>query len=341
MCLMEKELDQSLKAVGEDFGDYVVYSEQTKNLYALLKEYDFIPQIALIPSIITRDLEKVLIHELKEVNVTVITPSDTWDYFRSRFSPLNKESGIADFFYLPDYVFVVNAYAKERAICEGVPEEKIIVTGNPHFEYLGMAYQQNKINQNVKQLKQEWKIKPDHNIIIFASEGLSQLLLQNSHEYPGYNEVEVLKVVSETLKKFSNPIFLLITIHPYEDPTTFLQQPFLKNIQHRICKNLNPLSAIKLADIVIGMRSMFLIEAAFLGKRTISYQPISASNDQYFGNVSGITNPCYEPDVLENKIAQFLENQGKQVISLMQPQNATQNVIELLDRFSTSHSQNL
>ena len=136
MCLLAKKLDLSLKATDEDFGEYFVYSEQTNSLNTTLKKHSFIPHIATINTLVTRDLEKILINDLKKVNIPVISPIDTWDFFKFRFSPVEKETSGEELSFLPDYVLVVDSFAKERAVMEGIPEKKIIITCNPDFEKL-------------------------------------------------------------------------------------------------------------------------------------------------------------------------------------------------------------
>jgi hypothetical protein len=331
MCLLAKKLDQNLRATDNDFGEYTVYDEKIKSLHTLIEQNSFFPQVAIINSLVTRDLEKNLICHLKKINVPIISPIDTWNFFKFRFSPVEKETSGEELRFLPDCVLVVDSYAKEQAIKDGIPEEKLFITGNPHFENLRLIYQQEKVTESVENLRKQWEISSSEKIIVFASEILSKLLQQNIKEYPGYNEVEVLEAIAGVLEKFSRQIFLLIKVHPYEDPTTFLQQPFLQNIRHRICQDLDALVAIKLADMVIGMRSMFLIEASSLGKQTISYQPVDPSEEQFYGNISGMTIPCYDPAQLEKKITQFLEKGSYKEVHSRKLKDSTEEILRFLD----------
>ena len=136
MCLLAKILDHNLRATENDFGEYIVYDEKIKSLYKLIEQNSFLPQVAIINSLVTRDLEKNLIYHLKKINVPIISPIDTWNFFKFRFSPVEKEKLGEELSFLPDFVLVVDSYAKEQAIKEGIPEEIIVITGNPHFENL-------------------------------------------------------------------------------------------------------------------------------------------------------------------------------------------------------------
>ena len=58
ICFIAKKLEQNLKGTNEEFYEYLVYSEAEKDLYETIKRKSFLPNLAIINSLITRDLEK-------------------------------------------------------------------------------------------------------------------------------------------------------------------------------------------------------------------------------------------------------------------------------------------
>ena len=68
------------------------------------------------------------------------------------------------------------------------------------------------------------------------------------------------------------------------------------------------------------------------GKKTISYQPIDPSKDKYYGNIFGLTIPCYNSDDLKKEIGRLLENGGQKTVCSIQSNNAAKNFIEHIYR---------
>ena len=69
-----------------------------------------------------------------------------------------------------------------------------------------------------------------------------------------------------------HPTLLINKIHPAGEMRDF-QQPVQGNVQLKVVKNCNLSPLMFHSDLVVGMRSIALLEAALLGCPTISFQP--------------------------------------------------------------------
>ena len=76
-------------------------------------------------------IEKKIIFLAKAENIPTISIVDFWtDYAPSFSDPETKNLK-----YLPDYILVIDEIMKKQIIAEGLPKDKIFITGNPSFDF--------------------------------------------------------------------------------------------------------------------------------------------------------------------------------------------------------------
>lgn len=243
---------------------------------SLLSQYS--PKVVITGTSPNDFFEKKMWIAARERSIKTIAVIDHWTMLGYRFSKHtlreNKEFEIDhDLSYTPDYIFVIDDYSKGELVKLGLPDSKIYVMGNPHFEYY--RRQVESISADcVQQYKQRINAG-DKKIILFASDNISEAFdeKENSKElYWGYNEKTIFGCVKSILdQRIEDDYIVVIKPHPKEDIQYWYKLNLNKN-KYIIDEKTDTQIVLKASDIVISMQSMVLIEAALCGKRYMSVQ---------------------------------------------------------------------
>jgi len=138
------------------------------SLFAFSK--DSIPyDVAFISGSRTSNLERRAIEAARRRGIYVYEAADTWSGFRKRYSDIEDGQLCNDLRYLPDRVLVVDNRAREKAIEEGIPEGKIVITGNPHFEKIHKKSNRRLRNEE-HWMRRLFSVSPDYEVVLFASQ---------------------------------------------------------------------------------------------------------------------------------------------------------------------------
>ena len=201
--------------------------------------------------------EKELRKSAKNSGIKTMSILDHWVNYGVRFtkystSDLDLYEKDRNFEYLPDYIIVMDEYAKEQMAKEGIPADIIYPFGNPHFASVKQDFK----TINSEQLRYDL-LENKEKLVVWGSEPYIE-------DYGHGMELEALKDVAELMPENWQ---LVIKPHPREKSDKFDE---FKNV--KIIRDKNSREVIKAADIVMSMTSMFLIEAIIAEKPTLSYQ---------------------------------------------------------------------
>ena len=280
--LIIKSINYSLICVGSEISENVF--SKNNFLRKNIEEIDF-ENIQLIITGTCLDVcaEKKAIIKAKKKNIPTISIIEHWSHYYERFLLNGK-------LILPDYIFVNDNKAKKDAILAGLPENIIIVVGNPYLEQLSKR-------KLYPLTKNKWlqKLKLDNKpVITFISESYRDDFPKDTEEYQGFDEFIVLKSLLKFAKKYDYN--LLIRQHPSESKNKYNEYLQDKKI---VLDNINDYdSTIINSDYIIGMGSMFLIEASLFRDDIISYRPNERSS--FIGNELKLTNKITDEKILNN-----------------------------------------
>jgi hypothetical protein len=211
--------------------------------------------------------ERYLWNEASELGIKSMAILDMWVNYGVRFS----EYGLKDLHlfnkkcdYLPDYICVMDELAKEDMINDGVPENIILPFGNPHFEYIASLKPKNGIPLSNSTLTGK-------KVITFASQPIDDIFRKGS-------EIIVLEDLIDSIIK-RDDVVVLIRKHPKESREKFNKYTDGDRVQ--LDANQDLMTTLYMSDVIVSVNSMVLIEALFLGKKILSYQPktIDGKND--------------------------------------------------------------
>jgi hypothetical protein len=194
---------------------------------------------------------------------------DQWQNYTLRFSGPSKDEHLA---YLPDRIFVMDKLAKRDMIREKISANKIIVTGQPAFDKI--KSQCSILSSDTEQLRRRLNIASGAIVVLFIAESLSK----DFGNSLGYNEQSTLRFLGTALEKISMEkrinVELLIKLHSENNYDEFKWALSLwPSAKKQIIENgFSAYEAITISDIIIGMTSIMLVEAARSGKPVISLQ---------------------------------------------------------------------
>ena len=178
---------------------------------------------------------------------------DHWTNFALRFS-------LKDEIVIPTIIFVLDEKAKQLAIEDGLPEDKLLLMENPYLTYLKSYVKSSTSKTSFCNLLD---ISFSKKIILFAPDPIS---LRSSEER---NEISILK---ELIEICNTEFTLLLKLHPLQ-PLDIIGKIISTNPSIKLIKDelFLPQDVFKNVDCIIGFYSNYLIEASTLNKNIIRY----------------------------------------------------------------------
>lgn len=175
---------------------------------------------------------------------------DFWNGYMSRFS---REGN--DLAYLPSLVCVMDEAARSDMVAEGIPQDRILVTGNPYFEHFAECVTREN---------------EDPRLILFISQPVSELSHPENGTPYGFDEFATLSGLIRASESLPADYRIQVRLHPRDDRNKYdalLSERVTLSDEPTVEKDLSH------AGLIIGMFSPVLIQAAIAGKRVIRFQP--------------------------------------------------------------------
>ncbi len=272
-----KKLFESYRGLAKEFKnekDLIFFEEK------FLKKERVKPLILTGTSLGSNTIDKKGILFAKKWNLKCFSIIEHWSWYKKRFESNNK-------IILPEKIFVNDRKAKDGAISDGLPSEKLVILGNPVLEdHLNRSSKQS--HKNTEELMRNYNLEEDKIIICFISESLTEF--RKGEDELGFDEFEVF----DALKQYKYHI--LVKSHP-EDCKNKFGKPNQK-ISYIDKIPIEELAA--LSHKIIGMGSMLLIELSFYRNDIISYWPNTLK--PFIGNLYNITVPVIDLHSLDLSI---------------------------------------
>lgn len=157
-----------------------------------------------------------------------------------------------------DYYMVNDKFCYDKAIKDGLEKKKILVTCQFHLSNLFYNFKIKK--------------KPSDNILFLHEDIINKNGVRNL-EYPGYSTKKVLKDLFNVHKVLNLNSKILVKMHPSSIAKSNI---YKKEPNNKFVKYIYSQSIIKYmlsSKIIIGMRSMAILECIVLKLPVVSYQP--------------------------------------------------------------------
>lgn len=216
-------------------------------------------------------IDKKFLKTAKEFNKPTVSIVDSWVNYGGRFGVKLE--------YLPDNILAIDQKMKEELSSIGIPSNIIKITGSPRFDKFS----------NIKKTKVE-------NLIVFYSQPFFE-------KKP--NEIEIFRDIVNALEKMYPKKEIIIKFHPTREENKKDRKKYDNIIKNSILKikkaekNIKAEDLTKKAELIIGINSIALVDAALMGKRVISYQPgRNKKSDFLISNKYGWSLPVYKKEKL-------------------------------------------
>ncbi|MBP2033804.1 hypothetical protein J2Z42_002511 [Clostridium algifaecis] len=288
--------------------------------------------------------EKYLWKAAERLNIKSFAILDQWVNYGVRFSKysvneLEKYNINKIHPYLPYKILAMDEYAKKQIINEGISKEKILVSGQPYFDYL-IEKQQYLNKDEIYKLRKELCENKDEVIITYVSEPISKVYNENdsSQHYWGYTERTIFKQLFYVLNKISDDykinIKLIIRLHPKEDENNYsdiIDDIHSKYISILTDKRIDGFNLMFVSDLICGMSSMFLIEAAIIGKPIVSMQMGLKRENPFILDKKGILKSVLSEEDLKKRLKNILVEHKIENGSFKVEKGAVGKVIEYME----------
>ena len=274
----------------------------------------FHPDLFLAGSSFGHTVDKRILGLLKGKAKTIYI-LDFWSNYWQRFS----SNRIKDFKYLPDLICVMDDLAKREMIKEGFDSKILKVTGNPYFDSFSK-----KVGSRLE----------EKNRILFVSQPYSSGEKEVATNF-GYNELSSLADIMAVLKSFGS-YKLVIRPHPKDNPKKFYKI-IKENKNFSLDNDADAGLSIAKADIIVGMNSTMLLQAALAGKKVISYQPeLTKSKDILISNKMGLSKLITDKVELKGVMGNYFNGKNVNMVGkgrlekFRLPRDATNKVLKLI-----------
>lgn len=255
------------------------------------------PRVLLVGTAENPDtLGLALVDEARSAGITSVGVIDAAMNAEYRF---RGRSGAA-LTYAPDWLLVPDKWTKETYVALGYPAKQVIVCGHPHYDFVHeTAIRLGKEDQkDLRQRLLPLGVPDGQKVVMFGTEGsvrvksqppqcLAEYALTGRGTSIGRTEIVLEEFLSAIELVESRP-YLMLRLHPKDTRDDY--KTYLDEFDF-ISSGGSPLELIYAADLVVGLTSMLLLEAALLGKPTLSIVPRRGEMDFLPTIRMGIT-PC-------------------------------------------------
>lgn len=243
-----------------------------------------------------RELE--VIERARACGARTVAVVDHWLNYRDRFV---RDGDLI----LPDAIALMDQRAFREAVADGLPAERLVVTGHPALEAILPASLDRRAAERTK-LGTTLPLRADRRILWVAQPFLQTVEAPTSCFIRGEEPprridhrsdealVTFARVLGRVAEELGVVVDLIVKPHPRD-----LDRP-IPNIAatrwlavHRVPDGYAPRDAVLGVDVVCGMQSMLLLEACCLSQPVVSFQPdlqlpnpLPITNDEQKGTYS-------------------------------------------------------
>lgn len=272
-------------------------------------------------------LEHTLTLAARKMSITTLAVLDFWMNYWQRFTDVRTGEKLA---LLPDFVAVMDQVALQDMLKQDFPKEKIVVTGNPHFDSLTQ-----RVASFTSQERSEVLAKVGlsvETLFFFAGTAFS-----DAKAVTGYWDLDVLEIIAKALKELPS-VGLAVRLHPrmpagdVQQISDFIAQSGL-NI--KIVLGVTSQDLVLASDLTISSNSTLLVEAVLMGKPALSLQPGLIGDDQLIVSRNKVIPVAYDTDRAYELVLQAADSGNRQELVKMASSfttdgKATDRVVELV-----------
>jgi hypothetical protein len=186
----------------------------------------------------------------------------------------------------PDQTWTIDAASRDAVVAAGAAATTVHVVGHLHLARFRMLAA-DVTKQQISALRETWSARPEEQVVLFASQPLTEMAAYGKRR--SYNELSALdtlvaQIVSggklAGLQAAAHETLIVVRPHPRDDDRKFAGRQRDAAPRLRISKAGTSIECVLAADVIAGLNSMLLVEAASVGRPTFSlidFDPYSAA----------------------------------------------------------------
>ncbi|MFZ1075029.1 MAG: hypothetical protein WAN50_01515 [Minisyncoccia bacterium] len=276
---------------------------------ATVGEHVASPDIFIAGTSAGDSIDKRILEHLGETPSVYVL--DFWLNYWQRFSTIGKK----DFKYLPTRICIMDDIAKDEMIAEGFSPERLVVTGNPHFDHFADA-----ITRTGEEKER----------ILFVSQPIASVANLQGFAAVAHDEFESLADVLDALTALPEKYYLSLRLHPKESSDKYAEYlgPRVRRASESTLEE-----ALSKSGLIVGMSSPVLLQAAAAEKKVLSYEPELLGNDPLVSNRVGVTRRIEDRKALVDAFSSYARDEWQFAGRSMRevwPKGATERVIDVV-----------
>lgn len=233
--------------------------------------------------------------------------------------------------FAPDWIFVADSTTAQAYVALGHPEDRVISCGHPHYDHVREVRSALESRDRFA-LRQQLlpRMPPERHVLLFAAEqfgGLHEAQFRRTEAYTlaGRGESQergriVIEELLDAVDELDVRPYIVLRLHPRNRPDDFIDYA---NEIDATSRAGDPLEIVYAADLVVGMTSMLLVEAALLGRPTLSILPRQCERGWLPSIGAGITSCATRPSEirmeLRNSFSGAFHKAGNPSVSATEP----------------------
>lgn len=261
--------------------------------------------------------EYIFWKECCRLGIKCLANVDSWAFYKERFSihPLNdreRETEEKDFFF-PDYVLAIDEEAREGMIEAGIPKKKVITVGYWHFLHIKKMLEKSSPDSAHDYREKMTLGNTDRKIILFVSEGFSELFGEDPDKGYGYHEKTIFEALESSLMTYMGSFEFMVIVRPHPKEKIEWWNDKIKQspIEIIIDSGEELLVQIQASDLVTGMQTQCLNDAMLAGKKIVSIQIGLNKENPLFASRHNLINTALHQENLEGFISDFFYDRLK------------------------------
>lgn len=253
-----------------------------------------------------------LIDAAKSLGVPVICAVD------SPANPLHRLRGKSkdSLRHAPDWLLVPDRFTEQAFADAGFDRKKLFVVGHPHFDRVLQALPALRDTGRAALRRRHFPGELEtRKIVLFLSEISDGLAPEQFRRSPAYtltgwwNSIKrtdiVFEEMLEGIKPFRSDLSVYVRLHPKNTAGEFEKyRPYFDDYS----SGEDAMEAVYAADLVIGMSTSLLMEAALLGRPTLSILPRDIEKTWAPSVAAGMTPCCLTRADVVKSIAGLMES---------------------------------
>jgi hypothetical protein len=243
-------------------------------------------------------IDQTLIVAARELGIKSLAVLDYWTRYSERFS--NLQSG-ENLIYLPDYIAIMDKIAEREMLAEGFLKEKLVITGNPYFDSLPV-----KAKGFTESRKQEIRKQIGLSCQTLFYFGGSVFSMEKP--VMGYWDLDIIELIARVIPNFPG-LGVAVRLHPRMpsgDKKQIEEAIAGSGAKIKLIEDISSEDLTLATDLTIVSYSTLGMEAVYMRKPCVSFQPGLAKEDMGFASRSRIIPVSFTAEGCEDLLRQCL-----------------------------------